>query len=124
MTKRTGIRWLTALVAGMALASLAAVVLAAPQPAAAPTTQIVATVQSAADRWQPESDPLVQTAAGVEAKTSNVQGVDVDGSRYYYRMVHGASFDPKSRGELGRFETVTTLDAGTPFELEIYRWVR
>ncbi|MCX6023185.1 MAG: hypothetical protein NTZ05_15950 [Chloroflexi bacterium] len=124
MTKRTGVRWLTALAAGMVLASLAAVVFAAPQPAATPTAQIVATVQTAADRWEPERDPLVQTATGAQAKTSNVHGIEVDGERYYYRMIHDASFDPKSRGEAGRFETVTTLDAGTPFELEIYRWVR
>ena len=48
-------------------------------------------------------------------------GVEVAGQRYYYRVMSGASFDPLSAGQAGRYETVAVLDQGTPWEVQIYQ---
>lgn len=116
------VRWTVSLAVGLGLASVAVVGLASPPNAATPEPLVVASVRDYVDQWTPERDPLVRLPNGIEVKASNYYGVKVDGTRYYYRLVHDQSFDPKSRGEAGQFEAVATLDAGTPFELEIYSW--
>jgi len=47
-----------------------------------------------------EDDPVIQIKAGVWAKRSNVEGISIDGIRYYYAILPHASFDPLSRGEV------------------------
>ncbi len=89
--------------------------------AAPSSTEIVNTVTSYINQWQEQSDPLVNVAGVGQVKSSNLQGVEIGGQRYYYRLVGGASFDPVSRGEAGHFNTVAVLDSGTQFEVQIYR---
>jgi hypothetical protein len=68
---------------------------------------------------QPD-DRLVEFE-GVVAKASNVHGVHVNGTRYYYRVLHHVSFDPASRGAAAAFETVGTIHPETEWEVRIYR---
>lgn len=49
---------------------------------------------------QREDDPLVEIEPGVWVKTSNISGVQVDGTTYYYNLSPHMSFDPVSRGLL------------------------
>src|SRR5438552_2889913 len=43
-------------------------------------------VLSYADSWNPEKDMLVAVEGDSMAKRSNVEGLVIDGVRYYYRM--------------------------------------
>lgn len=83
--------------------------------------QIVSSVSTFINDWQPETDPLLTVPGVGQVKASNLQGVDVGGQRYYYRMVGAASFDPVSQGQASHYETVAVLDAGTEWEVQIYR---
>lgn len=47
-----------------------------------------------------EDDPLVQVSGGIWAKRSNVEGISINGTRYYYALLPHASFDPLSRGQV------------------------
>ena len=76
-----------------------------------------------ADSWNPEKDTLVAVEGDSMAKRSNVEGVVVDGVRYYYRMPNGPSFDPVSLRKAKHFRVVSVMDAGTPWEVVIYRIV-
>lgn len=64
-------------------------------------------------------DPLV-SLDGVEAKSSNIYGIEVDGVRYYYRILRHASFDPLSRGTVAQSETIGVLHPGTEWEVAVY----
>ncbi len=89
---------------------------------AAPTnTEIVNAVTSYINQWQEQADPLVNVAGVGQVKSSNLQGVEIGGQRYYYRLVAGASFDPVSQGQAGHYTTVAVLDSGTQFEVLIYQ---
>lgn len=109
----------------MALAALAAVVLAAwarvepAQPVSAAPGP--AAVRRYLDLWQPLTDPLVAVGDGLMAKSSNVDGFDMGGVRYYYRLLHGASYDPISTGRASTRTVVGVLDQETPWAVEIYR---
>ena len=83
--------------------------------------EIVSSVTSYINEWTPERDPLVTVPGVGEVKASNLHGVEVAGQRYYYRVLGGASFDPLSAGQAGRYETVAVLDQGTPWEVQIYQ---
>jgi hypothetical protein len=78
-------------------------------------------VVSFADSWDTTKDPLVEVERGLMVKRSNVEGVIVEGVRYYYSMPNAPSFDPASRGEVKDYEIVSTIDQGTPWEIVIYR---
>jgi len=77
-------------------------------------------VLSYTDSWNPEKDPLVAVQGDSMAKRSNVEGVVVDGVRYYYRMPNGPSFDPVSLGKAKDFKVLSVMDTGTPWEVVIY----
>jgi hypothetical protein len=88
-------------------------------PGAADTVR--AAVAARLTEWDPDTDPLINLSGGAQAKSSNVLGVEVDGTRYFYRSLHHASFDPLSRGQAGDYVTVAVLHPGTEWEVEIYR---
>lgn len=67
-------------------------------------------------------DPLVSVNGG-EAKSSNVHGIQIAGTRYYYRVTGHASFDPLSRATLAQSETVGVLHPGSDWEVVIYQEV-
>lgn len=71
--------------------------------------------------WSPERDPLVTVRSGAHAKTSNVYGVEYQGTRYYYQLTRQASFDPLRLGSIRDYEVIALLDAGTPWEVMIYK---
>ncbi len=73
------------------------------------------------DQWEPSVDPLIAVGGVGDIKTSNVEGVMVNGHRYYYRFVNSFSYDPLSRGEAKDYCTVEVLDPGTQFEVQIYQ---
>jgi len=71
--------------------------------------------------WQPLTDPLVTLDNGILVKSSNVNGFEIDGDRYYYRPIYGFSADPLSRGQIKEYQVVLVVNAGTEWETEIYR---
>ena len=72
-------------------------------------------------QWQPLTDPLVTLEDGRQAKSSHVNGIEVDGVRYFYRLAHGPNADPVSLGRIAGYEVVTVLEQGTQWETEVYR---
>jgi hypothetical protein len=89
-------------------------------PAAAPA-EIEAAVRNVIGNWQPALDPLITPENGRQVKSSNVEGVEVGGARYFYRPKYGFSADPVSRGVARDYEVVMVLEAGTQWETEVYR---
>jgi len=67
-------------------------------------------------------DPLVEIAAGVSARESNLRGFTLHGQTYYYYIEGQRGFDPLSRGVVGpdRVEIVARDEDG-PKPLVIYR---
>lgn len=111
--------------AGLALAVAGLLVNAALAPGVAGLTrpsqaQVIASVSAYINQWQPDVDPLITIEGVGQVKASNIQGVEVAGRRYYYRMVGAASFDPVSQGKADRYRTVALLDEGTAWAVEIY----
>ena len=82
---------------------------------------IETSIRSYAGDWQPARDPMVTLDNGMQVKSSNVNGVEIEGDRYYYRPIHGFSADPVSRGAVKDYQVVLVLEAGTEFETEVYR---
>lgn len=114
----------------LAMVSLGAAALAAQlaigQPLAlgtgdAPATSVQQFVMRFVNDWSPDRDPLVTVRNGAHAKTSNVYGVEFQGTRYYYQLTRQASFDPLRLGSIRDYEVVALVDAGTPWEVMIYR---
>lgn len=83
--------------------------------------EVVRVVTPYIDQWEPSVDPLITLSGVGEVKTSNVEGVMVDGHRYYYRLVNSFSYDPVSRGDAKDYRMVEVLDPGTQFEVQIYQ---
>lgn len=73
------------------------------------------------NRWQPALDPLLTLSNGVQVKTSNYYGVEIEGVRYYYRLLNTYSADPLTRGDAKDYLSVAVLDPGTQWEVEVYR---
>lgn len=88
-----------------------------------PSTQrmVLAVVSRYVNDWDPILDPLITLENGLQAKSSNFDGINIRGERYYYRILNHPSFDPVARGELGEYVPVAVLDPGTDWETEIYR---
>ena len=82
---------------------------------------VVTQVMSYVNEWSPQRDPFVTLPGGVQAKASNVYGIEVNGERYYYQMTRDTSFDPLRAGKAGDYEVVAVIDAGTPWEVLVYR---
>lgn len=83
--------------------------------------EITETVRRYASEWNPLVDPLLTLDNGVQVKASNARGIEIDGATYYYRFIHTFSFDPLSRGQAAEVVPVATLDAGTQWEVQVYR---
>lgn len=93
--------------------------------ALAPTNErIEAAVKSYLEQWLPLADPFVTLENGVQMKSSNFYGVELEGERYYYRPRHQFSADPVSRGDARDYQVVLVLYANTDFETEVYRLPR
>ena len=75
------------------------------------------------NEWRQSEDPLVTLPEGVQAKASNVNGIEIAGVRYYYQLTHQMSFDPLRRGLLTREQVtiVGVVDPDTANEVTVYR---
>lgn len=81
-------------------------------------------VMSSLLQADPLADPFVTLENGVQVKTSNFNGIEIGGERYYYRPRFEFSGDPVSRGVTRDYQVVLILDAGTNFETEVYQLIR
>lgn len=70
------------------------------------------------------TDPLITLENGAQVKSSNVNGMEIAGERYFYRPLHSFSADPVRRGQPDDYQLVLVMDAGTEFETEVYRLTR
>ncbi|GEM_PF-2407500 len=86
--------------------------------------RVEAAVTGYLDAWDPLTDPLIILENGMQVKSSNIKGVEIDGRRYYYRTGFGFSGDPVSRGETVDYQIFMVLDAGSHFETEVYQLTR
>lgn len=82
--------------------------------------QVATLVGTYMEQWDPEKDPLVELPNGMQAKSSNVYGVEFLGNRYFYRPRHHASYDPVSMGKAPKPIVVAVLYQGTEWETEVY----
>jgi len=94
--------------------------------ALAPTRmeQLESVVMSSLLQADPLADPFVTLENGVEVKSSNVNGIEIEGDRYYYRPRFEFSGDPVSRGVTRDYRVVIVLNAGTDYETEVYQLIR
>jgi hypothetical protein len=68
------------------------------------------------------NDPLIDVVPGVSARASNLRGLSMDGSVYYYYVEGHANFDPLSRGVVGSDAVEIMLrDTSGPSSIVIYR---
>lgn len=81
-------------------------------------------VMSALLQADPLADPFVTLENGVEVKSSNFNGIEIEGNRYYYRPRWEFSGDPVSRGVTRNYRVVIVLNAGTDAETEVYQLIR
>ncbi len=96
---------------------------ATPRTAAAGPTFSPSDVESvlAYARSMRPDDELVQVRPGVFAKRSNVEGVDVGGTRLYYDIASHQSFDPLSSGKVAESQVrVVGREAQNGFLILVY----
>lgn len=68
------------------------------------------------------NDPLIDVRPGVSARASNLRGLSMDGSVYYYYVEGRANFDPLSRGAVASDAVEIMLrDTSGPSSIVIYR---
>ncbi|NNJ12594.1 hypothetical protein EKD04_019905 [Chloroflexales bacterium ZM16-3] len=68
------------------------------------------------------NDPLIDIAPGVSARASNLRGLSMGGSVYYYYVEGHANFDPLSRGVVASDAVEIMLrDTSGPSAIVIYR---
>jgi hypothetical protein len=68
------------------------------------------------------NDPLIDVKPGVSARASNLRGLSMGGSIYYYYVEGRANFDPLSRGAITSDSVEIMLrDSNGPSEIVIYR---
>jgi len=115
----------TVLASGLALAG--ALALSHPlatwfDPSFTPSVaQITGIVRQHINEWRPALDPLITLESGIQVKSSNLNGIEIGGTQYYYRLLNTMSFDPVSRGEANDYQRIAVLDQGTQWESEVYR---
>lgn len=69
-----------------------------------------------------QHDPLVEVNPGMSARASNLRGLSLNGTTYYYYIEGIANFDPFSRGVVQDNEIEVLLrDESGPSVLVIYR---
>lgn len=67
-------------------------------------------------------DPLIELSSGVEARASNLRGIQYQGQIYYYYYEGQPNYDPLSRGTMTRDQVeVLFRDVGDVYPLVIYR---
>ena len=67
-------------------------------------------------------DPLIQLAPGVMVRSSNVRGLQLDGTVYYYYFEGDESYDPLSRGAVSARDVEVLLrDTSGATPLVIYQ---
>lgn len=70
-------------------------------------------------------DPMIEVQPGVVAPASNVRGLELHGTTYYYYFEGQQNFDPVSRSRIGRERTQVVLrDDGGPHPLVIYTFIQ
>jgi hypothetical protein len=68
------------------------------------------------------NDPLIDIVPGVSARASNLRGLSMGGSVYYYYVEDHANFDPLSRGVVGSDAVEIMLrDTSGPSVIVLYR---
>ncbi|MBX0330350.1 hypothetical protein K2Z83_22055 [Oscillochloris sp. ZM17-4] len=68
------------------------------------------------------NDPMVDVVPGVSARSSNLRGLSMGGSVFYYYVEGHANFDPLSRGVVGHDSVEIMLrDSSGPSAFVIYR---
>ncbi|QZT34966.1 hypothetical protein HUR95_06930 [Caldalkalibacillus thermarum TA2.A1] len=67
-----------------------------------------------------DDDPFIEAEPGVWVKQSNVEGIVVDGQRYYYSMIPHMSYDPLARGEVSMEDIDILYDEQGEFPVMIY----
>ena len=87
-----------------------------------PSTSPAAQVLTFAGAWLgPGADPLIVLPSGARVKSSNYQGVQIDGTTYYYNLAPRASFDPLARGVVTTDEIAVIAVVGdAPNRVMIY----
>ncbi len=87
-----------------------------------PPTSPVARVLPYVGTWLgPGADPLIVLPSGARVKSSNYQGVQIDGTTYYYNLAPRASFDPLARGVVTTDEIqVVAVVGDAPNRVMIY----
>jgi DNA/RNA endonuclease YhcR with UshA esterase domain len=66
-------------------------------------------------------DPLVEVEDGIFVKSSNVHGILIDGTRYYYSLFPHMSFDPVVAAKIGEEQvTIFYQDDDPAFPVIIY----
>lgn len=69
-----------------------------------------------------QHDPLVEVHPGMSARASNLRGLSLNGTTYYYYIEGFANFDPLSRGGVRANQIEVLLrDESGPAVLVIYR---
>ncbi len=68
------------------------------------------------------NDPLIDVQPGISVPASNVRGLSLGGSTYYYYVEGRTNFDPLSRGAIMRDSVEIMLrDSSGPVSIVIYR---
>lgn len=68
------------------------------------------------------SDPLIDVTPGVSVRSSNLRGLSLDGTVYYYYVEGRTNFDPLSRGAVASDAVEVMLrDTSGPSSIVIYR---
>lgn len=66
-----------------------------------------------------ENDPLIEIEPDIWVKQSNIEGVDINGTTYYYSLFPHMSYDPVAAGKLS-VEEVEVLMRDETLPLTIY----
>lgn len=87
------------------------------------STELEAVIMGFVDGRSDIADPLVKLRDGIFVKTSNLNGIQIGPSRYFYSLAPESSFDPVSRGvmTLAQVEIVSQINDSDGFHITIYR---
>lgn len=67
-------------------------------------------------------DPLMEIEADIWVKTSNVEGIKIDGETYYYSLLPHMSFDPFARGKVSDSDiAIVYEETATDYPVMIYQ---
>ncbi|MCU0493160.1 MAG: hypothetical protein MUD01_16365 [Chloroflexaceae bacterium] len=67
------------------------------------------------------NDPLIEVQPGINVRESNMRGLSVDGTTYFYYVEGNQNFDPLSRGAVSENQVDVLLrDTRGPLPLVVY----